>query len=173
MFGGKLIGQSSESFSVSKADNSRLDASNENLWHRKPGDIIWLKQRFKKVNIECADFEEVMNRYDRCGAFFYCDPPYVDVGNDYYDTTDEDNGGVFDHERFIETLLNLDDARWMVSYDHNIPSRLEDFHTISRTKTASISSELPEKTETLTMNYDPATTPGFKQANQSGLEQYE
>ena len=173
MFGGKLIGEETPSYKVGKADNSRPDAFGEKLWHRKPDDIKWLKQRFKKVNIENRDFEDVLNRYDREGAFFYCDPPYMNVGNNYYNTEDAENNDEFDHERFVDTLLNLEHAQWLVSYDHNMPKRLQEYYTVSRSKTASMSSELPEKTETLTMNYDPNQTPMFADRNQSGLSAYQ
>jgi len=172
MFGGKLIGQSSESYSVKKANDNRLDADRAKQWNKKPNDIEWLKQRFKKVNIENRDFGDILNKYDREGAFFYCDPPYIDVGNNYYNTEDADNNDEFDHERFVDTLLNLEHAQWLVSYDHNIPEPLQEYHTVSRSKTATMSSELPEKTETLTMNYDLNTTPMFRKPGQNSLGTY-
>lgn len=33
-------------------------------------------KRLERVQIECAPYEEVLERYDRAGTLFYCDPPY-------------------------------------------------------------------------------------------------
>ena len=165
-FGGKLIGEESPSFSVNKAAG-RADSGNGKIWDRKPDDIRWLKERFKQVQIEHADFQEVIERYDDPRTLFYCDPPYVDVGDVYYQN--EERG--FDHRRFADCLLDTE-AKWVVSYDHNIPEPLQDYYTISRQKIATMSSELPEKTETLTMNFNPETTRKMRHVEQNGLEEY-
>ena len=171
-FGGKLLGESSATYSVNKADNTRLDKGGSKVWAGKPDDIRWLTERFKAVNIEHLDFQELMNKYDKPGAFYYCDPPYIDVGDGYYNTEDAKNNNQFDHGRFIDTLLGLENAEWLVSYDHNIPEPLDEYHTIARTKTATMSDQLPEKTETLTMSFDPNETTMFRDNNQRGLEAY-
>lgn len=36
-----------------------------------------IHHRLDKVILENLHYEEVMRRYDREGAFFYCDPPYI------------------------------------------------------------------------------------------------
>jgi len=166
-FGGKGLDSGSPHFSIETV-SSRPDACNSKIWDRKPEDVEWLKRRFKGVQIEHEDYAKVFERYDDQRAFFYCDPPYVDVGDDYYQT---ERGG-FDHERFVEVLQQTD-GKWLVSYDENIPEDFSEYHTVDRSKVSSMSDQRPEKTESLVMNYDPATTPGFKQANQSGLEAYE
>jgi DNA adenine methylase len=35
-----------------------------------------MQERLSGVVIERGDFEEVLERYDGLGSFFYCDPPY-------------------------------------------------------------------------------------------------
>ena len=95
------------------------------------------------------DYADLVEKYDHEDAFFYFDPPYVDVGDDYYQVEE----GGFDHTRFVNTLHDME-GKWLVSYDQNIPPGLEDYRTISRTKVATMSAQNPEKVETLTMNYD-------------------
>ncbi|AFH21726.1 DNA adenine methyltransferase [environmental Halophage eHP-8] len=147
-FGGKLIGSKQKpSFRYSKQSGKPTGTGAK--WDEKPSTIEALRKRFKSVNIEHLDYKELIEKYDHENAIFYFDPPYIDVGNDYYQT----NNGGFDHNQFVKTLHDME-ARWIVSYDHNIPSALSEYPTMERTKAASFSSERPEKVETLTMNYD-------------------
>jgi len=167
-FGGKGVYHNTSTFSITTPSASRLDASMDKIWSRKPDDITWLKERFKEVCIEHMDYSSVIEKYDSKYSFFYFDPPYVDVGEDYYQTED----GGFDHKRFVSMLDDID-GKWLLSYDENIPPGLGNYHTISRTKEATMSVQRPEKTETLTMNYDPEDTPMFREQEQQGLEAYE
>jgi len=165
-FGGKGVATSSPSFGILTAKSYRgsdLDAY-ENKWVVKEQHIFDLRDRLKGVNIEQLDYEKLVEKYDHKDAFFYFDPPYVDVGNDYYQVEE----GGFDHERFVDTVLDMD-AKWLISYDHNIPECLQDFYSVERTKTATMSAQQPEKVETLTMNYHPDTTTMFAEAEQETL----
>lgn len=166
-YGGKGIDSGTPHFQRCKV-NERPDADKSKQWVRKPPDIEWLQDRFGGVQIEHDDFTNVMERYDDTKAFFYCDPPYVDVGDDYYQT---ENGG-FDHERFVETLKSLN-GKWLVSYDENIPTGLSDYHVINREKKTGLSKDHVAKTESLIMNYDPNETTMFRQSGQEGLEAFE
>jgi DNA adenine methylase len=169
-FGGKGVATSSPTYSIVTAESYRgsdLDAK-ENQWVVKENHIFDLRDRFKGVNIEHMDYAELVEKYDREGAFFYFDPPYVDVGNDYYEVGE----GGFDHTRFVDTVLDIS-GKWLISYDHNIPERLQKFTSKTRTKTAAMSAQKPEKVETLTMNYDPSDTPMFRQESQEGLDAYQ
>ena len=42
------------------------------------------QERFKYVQIEQLDFEDLIERYDGESTFYYCDPPYMDEGDDLY-----------------------------------------------------------------------------------------
>lgn len=137
-------------------------------WDKKSSHIDDLATRFKGVNIEKSDYQQIAEQYDHEDSFFYFDPPYVDVGNDYYEVED----GGFDHERFVETVLSLD-SKWLISYDHNIPAELEGFHSVQKIKKSTMSGDNPEKIETLTMNYNPNTTKMFSRSGQQGLEAYD
>jgi DNA adenine methylase len=105
--------------------------------------------RFREVQIEHMDFETVFEKYDSPETVFYCDPPYVDVGDDYYQTGD--NG--FNHLRFVNSLHDLE-GKWVVSYDHNIPQGLEEYTIVDRSKKSTMDHEKAEKTESLVMNFD-------------------
>ena len=168
-FGGKLIGSKQKpSYSYAKASTSSAKSAPQWIWTNKGEAVSKLAQRFDGVNIEHVDYAELVDRYDHEDAFFYFDPPYVDVGDDYYQVED----GGFNHKRFVDTLHDME-GKWLVSYDHNIPNGLDDYRTVSRTKDASFSSERPEKVETLTMNYDIDGESVMSELGQSGLSAYQ
>jgi len=124
--------------------------------------------RFREVQVEHMDFQTVFEKYDSPETAFYCDPPYVDVGDDYYQTED----GGFNHGRFVESLKNAV-GKWLVSYDHRIPDELQEYYIVDRQKRSTMDHEKGQKTETLIMNYDPNDTPMFREEEQTGLEQYD
>lgn len=68
-----------------------------------------LSRRLDKVTIEHQSYDDVIDFYDRSGAFFYCDPPYVH-GTRYK------NARQFDHEKLRDTLKAVK-GRWLLSYD--------------------------------------------------------
>jgi len=169
MFGGKVIGQSSPTFSVKKT-GSRLDATNPKIWARKDTDITWIQSRFRGVHIEQLDYADLFEKYDVEGGFFYCDPPYIDVGDGFYQNGDSPDDK-FDHVRFAEALSELD-APWLCSYGEEYPPTLEDYHHVTRRKETQLSSERPQATERLIMNYDPSTTAMFRGESQQGLDDF-
>ena len=166
-FGGKgVVNSKNPTFGSVQSTYGR--DSHRVKWHRDTADSFYsLCERFRMVEVEHLDFQTVLEKYDSPETVFYCDPPYVDVGDDYYQT---EKGG-FDHERFVEGLEALD-GKWLVSYDHNIPDGLEGYNTVTRGKRSTMDHEKAEKTETLIMNYDPKDTTMFRSNNQSGLEAY-
>jgi len=163
-FGGKLH-QGGGTFSVQK-DKCAESQYGPTKWQRKSENIPIIRDRFHNVEVENLEYKNLLEKYDSEDVFFYFDPPYVDVGEDYYMT-----GDGFDHLRFCEALEDVD-GKWLVSYGEHVPNQLTDYHTVTRTKEATMSKQRPEIMERLIMNYDPDQAPGFKQANQSGLEAY-
>lgn len=160
-FGGD-IHQGGGTFSVQKSA-CKESHYGPTKWQRKGENVKNIRDRFHNVEIENLDWIELVDKYDGPNSFFYCDPPYVDVGEDYYTT----NGG-FDHVEFCDTISELE-GLVLISYDHNIPEALDSWHTVRRTKEATISKQRPQKVETLTMNYDPETTPMFSETEQETL----
>jgi len=162
-FGGLLIGTRSLRYNIVKS-NSAPRFDNANKWFNKPNNVGELATRFKGVNIEQLDYADLVEKYDHKDAFFYFDPPYVDVGDDYYQVEE----GGFNHKRFVDTLHDME-AKWLVSYDQNVPNGLGDYRTVSREKVSTMSAQNPTKVETLTMNYDIATEPTMSGVSQQTL----
>lgn len=122
-------------------------------------------ERFDEVQIENRDFEQVFDRFGGEDTVFYCDPPYVEEGDNLY------THGAFDHNRFVDELLDLD-GNWLVSYT-DIPERLQG-HEV-REKGVEYSSQNgsdgshKEATERLVMNFDPKQTDLFRGTEQRTL----
>jgi len=165
-FGGCTLKARTPSYSVSKGGTSRSSA-NEVKWNRKTTHIHKLSERLKSVNIEHLDYGELVDQYDHEDAFFYFDPPYVDVGDDYYQVEE----GGFDHSRFVNTLHDME-AKWLVSYDQNLPPGLDGYRTVMRTKHTTMNREKEEKVETLTMNYDIGGEKVMSEFGQQGLDAF-
>lgn len=169
-FGGKGVCENSPSYRIIKAKSYRGNQADvpENNWDVKPKHISRLSKRLSGVNIDKMDYADLVAKYDHEDAFFYFDPPYVDVGDDYYQV---EKGG-FNHKRFVDTLHDME-ANWLVSYDQNLPNGLEDYRTVSREKVATMSAQKPTKIETLTMNYDIDGESVMSELGQSGLSAYQ
>lgn len=161
-YGGKLNGPSGF-----KASGKR----NEALSYR--GGIEALDEvveRLQEVTIECEDFQDVIERYDRENTLFYCDPPYVGPGDEIYNTE-------FEHERLANTLAECE-GDWIVSYDE-IPEPLEEASETIRSFGASYSLHYTvdegrrAAEELLAMNFDPESRPAFvdRDHSQAKLEE--
>ena len=122
--------------------------------------------RFKGVTIECLDYRELVDRYDSSKTLFYFDPPYLEVGDGYYNHEHD-----FDHRAFVE-LLNDTEGDWIVSYNE-LPDGLEGYAVATRETRYSMSSQKHTyNTERLVMNYNYIDEPMFRQTQQQGLEMY-
>lgn len=121
--------------------------------------------RFDKVVIENRDYSGVFDRFDGADTLFYCDPPYVEEGDDLY------THGEFDHVRFTDELVELE-GDWLVSYT-DVPEPLQRYHVVDRevqysSQNGSDGSH-KEATERLVMNYDPKQRPSFSEKEQTQL----
>lgn len=93
-------------------------ASDHNSFAGKPftvtnilGLIAEMGKRLQSVVIENLDFEHLIRRYDRPGAFFYLDPPYMDTEHFY--------PGAFgweDHVRLRDCLCGIQ-GMFLMSYN--------------------------------------------------------
>lgn len=123
--------------------------------------------RFRNVQIEQLDFADVLERYDSTKTLFYCDPPYMDEGDDLY-SHDE-----FNHGRFCDCLLETD-GDWLVSYTR-VPEPLRDAAVCISEQDRRVRMRQGKgdwektNTERLVMNYDLRTRDGFAPAGQSSL----
>jgi DNA adenine methylase len=71
------------------------------------------KRLLGNVFIECLDFEDVMNKWDREKTFFYCDPPYYGAEHHYEKVFSKE-----DHLRLLNRLKKAK-GKWILSGYHN------------------------------------------------------
>jgi len=128
------------------------------------------QDRFMNVQIEQLDFADLIDKYDSEQTFFYCDPPYMDEGDELYSHEG------FNHGRFAEALLDVQ-ADWMVSYTR-VPEPLAEAAEVMYSQDRQVSMRKgqgdweKENTERLVLNYDPNSEAGFSPIKQQGLGQY-
>ena len=70
-----------------------------------------VQERLRKVIIEHLDFEQLIHTYDRPGALFYCDPPYMGTERYYQHPFARE-----DHERLARVLHSIK-GRFILSYN--------------------------------------------------------
>lgn len=83
-----------------------------------------IHRRLRRVQIEAADWSEVLVRYDRPDTLFYLDPPYVAetrVGGGYRHEL-----GQSDHVRLIEAVQSLSGMVILSGYPSDAYQTLED-----------------------------------------------
>jgi DNA adenine methylase len=119
----------------------------------------------KLTNIECMDFQDLIEKYDSEDAFLYLDPPYKYT--DGVGTHDQDYGsknmfGDESHKRLADTLIKTK-SRWSLSYywfeelEEWFP-RDKYYWTTKEFHRPSASFSNKEKgVELLIMNYNPET----------------
>lgn len=71
-FGSSLPDMGGAGFGIRTESPSRLNLN------KVDSDIRKSYERIKRVFIENLDFDDLIKRYDKPHAFFYCDPPYID-----------------------------------------------------------------------------------------------
>ena len=115
-------------------------------------------QRLQRVQIENAPAQEVILRYDSPDTLFYCDPPYPheargDSKAYGYEMTNTE------HERLAEILHSVRGAVALSGYRCGLMDRLfKNWHRVDA-DTRLCNSSKGERTESLWINYDLATTP--------------
>jgi len=72
--------------------------------------VTKLRNRFIKVQIECLDFEKILEKYDSENTFFYLDPPYVDAEH-YYK-----NGFRIEAHKRLAAALKKIKGKFLLSY---------------------------------------------------------
>lgn len=162
-FGGKIP---SEGGSFAPTIKPRNQAQyGPTAWARKEKQTHNLAHRFRYVQIESQDYRDVIDRYDTADTLFYCDPPYVDVGDDYY------TGADFDHDELAACLKDVS-GRWILSYDE-LPEWCEGYTVLSRARDWALDADRDSTgTEKLVMNYDPETTPAFTPDEQTTVADF-
>lgn len=87
------------------------DGSNYNP-HRIPLVLHLAHERLLGVQLECLPYQDILNKYDRPGTFFYLDPPYFDRPYYKFNFTREDYVGLAEILKSLRGrfLLSLNDA---------------------------------------------------------------
>lgn len=159
-FSGKL---SRAGFSTSR----RNDDNRARRYKRSVDELVDFAGRFQDVTIEDLDYANVIEQYDTAETVFYFDPPYVDVGDEYYN-----HDGKFDHAQFVDELSTIE-GKWIVSYNE-LPSGLSNYNTVERETRYTMSSERhTQNTERLVLNFDPTETIAMSSKNQTALDAFD
>jgi len=116
--------------------------------------------RLKKVQIECLDFERVIDKYDRKETLFYLDPPYV--GTEHYYKAQGVDFTADDHKRLASILKKIKGKFVLSYYKNDLIKRLYKGFNISVKRASKHSSGVtrnsktkvrPKATEWLITNY--------------------
>jgi DNA adenine methylase len=78
----------------------------------------WQKMFESITNVENMDFQEVIEKYDSDGTYFYTDPPYYIVGEGSYYSKHEFSRN--DHERLANTLKKVKGKFSLSYYDFDL-----------------------------------------------------
>ena len=92
-------------------------------WRRGIDWLPAIHERFKDVQIECADWRDVMARFDSPDTLFFLDPPYVPetrVAGIYRHELTQD-----DHRKLVSRLLAVRGMVILSGYEHQTYSPLE------------------------------------------------
>lgn len=111
------------SWGTSVNSSNRGMAQTTSSWRSSFENLPAVHERMQCVQIECADWRDILKRYSGKGWLAYCDPPYVSgtrkAGGYDHELKDRD------HEELIETLLSYDGAVLLSGYNHPLYKPLE------------------------------------------------
>ncbi len=119
-----------ERFSYSVVDSRRGMASVVRRWQAVVERLSLLHQRLRTVQIEQADWREILDRYDGDGTLFYLDPPYVPetrIGGHYPNEMTRS-----DHDELIQRILCVKGMVVLSGYAHPSYQPLESCGWIRR-----------------------------------------
>ena len=81
------------------------------------------QNHMRTTTVHNADFFDLYKRYDKEGAFWFLDPPYV-MGSELYAVVSEADSGSFDFTKFFkkfqDALSSVKNAKWMVTIDDDV-----------------------------------------------------
>jgi DNA adenine methylase len=112
--------------------------------------------RLSRVYVENRPYDNIINRFDKPGTFFYCDPPYYGF-EDYY------GKGVFGRDDFqkLRDILNNIKGKFILSINDNevIRKLYKGFNieVVETTYMAGGANKKKRVKELLIMNYQPAS----------------
>jgi DNA adenine methylase len=105
--------------------------------------------RLQDVVIECADYAQIILKYDSPETFFFCDPPYVDYGSNgrYEAFTCEKLDALFKvlagiKGKFLMSEENHPDVRKHAETHGMLSRRIRTSYSLSKTTNSQIKTEL-------------------------------
>lgn len=119
-------------------------------WHSVPARLAPTAQRLKNVTVLLRDFAEILPKYDKPGAFFYLDPPYLPdtrVQGGYKHELSEPR-----HRELCRLLASMQHAKWALSgYENDLYNTLLPW--VEKHTTGSTTAKHSDRTEVLWCNY--------------------
>lgn len=147
-----------QSFSANESTYGyALEARHRPKWGNWVDKVEGIRDRMRYVNIECLDFEKLIDKYDTDHTLFYVDPPYVSKEH-YYKVP----FGIKDHERLAGILKAIKGKFALSYYPHDVVTRLYKGFRIEQKQATKFSCGItrnskikkrPVGTELLIMNY--------------------
>jgi DNA adenine methylase len=127
----------------------------ETLIDKKRGDFTGIiKERLELTQIECNDAVKVIQSRDTPDTFFYCDPPYFNANMGHYDGYTK-----HDFASLLQELAKVKGKFLLSSHPSEILSEYTERYGWKRSlvhrKLGMKRAESRNKTEVLTMNYEP------------------
>lgn len=117
-------GNFGSSWSYSRSVQGRVLVQTVSRWLGAINGLSEVYGRLMTVQIEHADWSDIIKRYDKPDAFLYFDPPYIhstrSAGKYAHEMSDED------HRDLVESLLNLRGKAMVSGYNHEIYQPLVD-----------------------------------------------
>jgi len=115
---GSFSGVFGHSWSSAVTSSSRGMASTTSAWLSTLNALPAIHERMMRVQIEHADFRQILQRYDTPETFFHVDPPYAPEtrksGGYRHELT------LDDHRELVELLLGLRGKVMLAGYDHPV-----------------------------------------------------
>lgn len=135
----------------------RKKFSRRDRWPLLPQFVERIGDRFRDVQIECASWELIFDRYDSPEALFMCDPPYPFEVRTSDRKLYRHEMTVWDHERLLEAVRGLRGFAVVCSYENDLYCEmLEDWRRIDIQTRCVISPRAakPARTEVVWTNFE-------------------
>lgn len=120
---GSFSGIFGSGWGAAVTSSARGMAKSSSAWLSAITALPMIHERMMRVQIEHADFREILHRYDTPETFFHVDPPYVletRKGGGYRHELTLD-----DHRELVELVLGLQGKAMVAAYDHPVYAPLD------------------------------------------------
>jgi DNA adenine methylase len=171
-FSGKPDVKTAGRWGRSLLTTNRGMAETTNKWRVHLRLLSHWHQRLSRVQIDSVDALQAIRYWDTPDTVFYVDPPYVpETRGDYQTSRYRHEFELEDHQRLVETLLQVRGKVLLSGYDHSVYRSLEEAgwhkvmrevtsHAVARTRVSGVlgpgsARAKAPRTEVLWMNFKP------------------